>query len=139
MTTYEEIYDFFLSKIEDYQIKEQLETKTDIALDFLFTLLRSSIPKFTYSVVDLSDRSDDGKYFNIQLDHMEKEILGTLMVIEYLSPKILRDELLEEKLGSKDFRLFSPANQLKELRALRDSYKTEANSLMSEYYYRRGI
>ncbi len=138
-TSYELIYSIFLGKIEDFDIKEQLELEYDIAQELLFDFLRSAIPKFTYSIKDLSNRDDLFNQFNLVLNDMEKEILATLMVVEYLSPKILKDELLENHLGSKDYRIFSPANQLKEVRELRESFKSEANSLMVEYYYRQGL
>ncbi|MGM7720497.1 hypothetical protein [Metabacillus sp. Hm71] len=139
MTTYDEIYSRFLGKIEDYEIKEKLQLEYEFALELLLDFLKSAIPKFTYSTKNLSDRDDTLSRFNFELNEMEKEILSTFMVVEYLSPKILRDEYLEDRLGSKDFRSFSPANQLKELRELRQSFKSEANSLMIEYYYRQGV
>lgn len=139
MTAYEEIYARFLGKIEDYEIQEKLQLEYEFVQELLYDFLKSSIPKFTYSVKDLSNRDDTLLQFNIQLTDMEQEILSTLMVVEYLSPKILRDELLEDKLGSKDFRIFSPANLLKEVRELRQTFKSEANSLMIEYYYRNGM
>lgn len=139
MTPYSEIYEIFLGKIEDYEIKKKLELEFEFAQEMLFDFLRSAIPKFTYSTKDLSNRDNTLLQFNIQLTDMEKEILSTLMIVEYLSPKILRDEYLENHLGSKDYRTFSPANQLKEVKELRESIKSEANSLMIEYYYRQGL
>jgi len=139
MTPYSEVYAYFLGKIEDYEIHQKLQLDYEFAQELLYDFLKSSIPKFTYSTKDLSDRDDLLQQFNITLTEMEKEILSTLMVVEYLSPKILRDELLEERLGSKDFKLFSPANQLKEVRELRQTFKDEANALMIEYYYRVGF
>lgn len=138
MTPYSSIFDLFLSKIEDYEIKNDILTDPDFANEILLGFLKSAIPKFTYSTKDLSDRDDTLLQFNIDLSSMEQEILSTLMVVEYLSPKILRTDLLENNLGSKDFRQYSPANQIKEVRELRESIKTEANSLMVEYYYRQG-
>lgn len=139
MTTYEDVYSLFLSKIEDFDIKNTMELDYELGQELLNDFLKSSITKFTYCVKNLFDRDDNFGQFNIELSEMEKEILSTLMVVEYLSPKILRDELLENNLSSKDYRLFSPANQIKEVRELRELYKSEANSLMIEYYYRQGL
>lgn len=138
-TQFDEVYAIFLSKVDDYDIQKKLELDFDFAQELMFDFLKSAIPKFTYSTKDLSNRDSILLQFNLQLSDMEKEILGTLMVVEYLSPKILRDELLLDRLGSKDFRTFSPANLLKETRELRESFKSEANSLMVEYYYRQGF
>ncbi|WP_409971652.1 hypothetical protein [Bacillus sp. Bva_UNVM-123] len=139
MTTYDNVYELFLSKVEDFELQKKLELELNFANEVMFDFLKSAIPKFTYSVKDLSNRDDILLQFNFILSEIEKEILATLMVVEYLSPKILRDEFLESRLGSKDYREFSPANQLKELKDLRKIFKDEANLLMIEYYYRQGI
>lgn len=134
-TLYEEIFERFTSKIEDYDLLGMFQDEIE---EILADFLRSSIPKFTYCAKDLANRDDVLKQFNIELIDMEKEILSLLMVVEYLSPKIIRSELLEQRLGSKDFQLWSPANQLKETRELRESAKNEAKNLMVEYYYLYG-
>lgn len=136
-TTYDEIYNLFLNKINDYFIKKQLETNLSFAKDILLGYLQSAIPKFTYCVKDLDDRDDVVSTFNIKLNSMEKEILSSLMVVEHLTPKIIRDEYLENRLGSKDYSEFSPANQLKQLRELKSEFVSSANTLMLEYYYRQ--
>nr|BDD47809.1 hypothetical protein 10 [Bacillaceae bacterium] len=139
MTTFEEVYSRFLGKIEDYEIHEKLQLDYEFAQELLLDFLKSAIPKFTYSTKDLSNRDDVLLKFNIQLTEMEKEILSTLMVVEYLSPKVLKEEYFASRLGSKDYREYSPANMLKEAREVRKSFKSEANSLMIEYYYRQGL
>ena len=135
MTTFNEIYNRFLSKIEDYDLLESLidEENSEAVTQELYGFLQSSIPKFTYGIDRLKDRNETS--FSNELTELEKEIVSTLMVIEYLSPKILRTEFLEQRLGSKDYRLFSPANQMKEVREIRESFKREANQLMTEYYF----
>lgn len=138
-TSYYEIYDLFLRKINDFFILNQLENNIEFANDLLMGYLRSAIPKFTYSSKDLSKRNDELFQFEYTLTDMEKEILAVLMIVEYLSPKIIRDEFLENRLGSKDYNEFSPANQLKQLRELSKGVMDDANLLMIEYYYRQGV
>lgn len=138
-TSYEEIYDLFLNKIHDYYIKNQIETNIDFAKDIMLGYLRSSIPKFSYCEHDLSNRNDTLNQFNKHLSDIEKEILSLLMVVEYLSPKMLREEYLQNRLGSKDYDTFSPSNQLNQLRELKKDVVQDANILMIEYYYRQGI
>lgn len=137
-TPYDDIYGMFLSKTEDYDIAKRISEDPDKGKELLLEFLVSAIPKFTYSIKNLSDRSDLSHQFNIYLSDLEKEILAVLMVVEYMSPKMLRSDLLENTLGSKDFKSWSPANQIKEIRAVRETYQREANSLMTEYYYRQG-
>ncbi|MBL4950990.1 hypothetical protein JK635_01890 [Neobacillus sp. YIM B02564] len=83
----------------------------------------------------LSDRDEDLKQFNNDLTDEEKEILSILMIVEYLTPKLLTDELLKQTLNSKDYYLSSQANHIKEIRELRDKYQQEANSLMILYTF----
>lgn len=138
-TSYEEIYDLFLNKIHDYYIKNQIETNIDFAKDIMLGYLRSSIPKFSYCDVDLSNRDDTLNQFNVNLSDIEKEVLSILMVVEYLSPKMLREEFLQNRLGSKDYNSHSPSNQLNQLRELKKDVVNDANLLMTEYYYRQGV
>lgn len=138
-TSYSDVFDLFLNKINDYFIKNQLELNIVFANEILLGYLRSAIPKFTYSTKDLSKRDDDLFQFNVCLTDMEREILSILMVSEHLSPKIVSEDYVYSKLGSKDYNQFSPYNQLAQLRALRESIKDEANLLMIEYYYRQGV
>lgn len=138
-TSYSEVYNSFLSKIDDYYIKSQLQLDREFAEDMMLDYLKSATSKFTYSAKDLSKRDDVLQHFNEELTNMEVEILAMLMIAEYLSPKIVRDEFLENRLGSKDYSEFSPANQLKQLRELKKSIVDEVNVLMIEYYYRQGV
>ena len=149
-TKFDEIYDIFLGKIEDYDVLDTIneiqdqfngdeEKIQEVLQELFFIYLRSATRKFTDCTQDLSLRDDNNYTFNIELTGMEIEILAALMVIEYLSPKIIRSETLESYLGSKDFRQYSPANQLKETKALRESIQTEASTLILDYYYRSGI
>lgn len=139
MTTYAEIYDLFLSKISDFDLLEEYNVSPDNAEDELKGYLKSALPKFTYCSKDLFDRDDTLAQFNFTLSPMEQEIISIWMLAEYLSPKIFKTELLETNLGSKDFKLYSPANQIKEVRELKESIVKEVNLLMIEYYYRQGV
>ncbi|MED4883904.1 hypothetical protein [Bacillus smithii] len=139
MTPYDEIYELFLSKIEDYALKNDLQNDLQFAKEKMFDWLKSAIPKFTYCTKDLSQRDEVNQAFTETLNDMEKEILSTLMVVEYLSPKVLRSEYFETYLGSKDFANYSPANQLKQVNNLKKSIKEEADSLMIQYYFMQDV
>ena len=108
--------------------KEDLE-------DQLYTYLRSSIVKFRYCE-KLSKRDDLSQTFTETLTDEEQEILATLMSVEYLTPKLLTDELLRQRLSSKDYTLTSQANHIKEIRSLQDRYSKEAKELMILYTYK---
>lgn len=140
-TSYEKIYDRFLSKTESHDIiKLIIEDETSVEnqefLEGMFLrLLKGALPKFIYTTSDLKDRSDENATFNYKLSEYEEEIIANFMVVEYLSTKIVRDEFTEATLGSRDFREFSPANLLNSLRELRDTFENEAIDLMNVNYY----
>ncbi|POI18401.1 hypothetical protein C2145_09725 [Bacillus velezensis] len=91
--------------------------------------------KFRRCKKDLTDRDQELKQFNEDLSDEEKEILACFMVVEYLTPKIVTADLLHQTLSSKDSKLYSQANHIKEIRELRNLIKKEAEDLMVQYTY----
>lgn len=130
-TSYENIYSRFLPKITDYSY---LNLTNEEINENLETFLKSSIIKFRYCD-KLSDRDETVKQFNKDLTEEEQEILSILMCVEFLTPKILTDDLLKQTLNSKDYRLYSQANHIKEIRTLRETFQKEANNLMILYTF----
>lgn len=130
-TSYELIYSRFIPKITDYTFAVLSDEEVEQHLE---TFLKSSIIKFRYCD-KLSDRDENIKQFNKDISEEEQEILSILMCVEYLTPKLLTDDLLKQTLNSKDYSLYSQANHVKEIRELRDKYQQEANSLMILYTF----
>lgn len=140
VTSYEMVYDRFLSKIQDYDLLNEIKTDLTFAKEMLFDYLKSALPHFTYTSINFEDVMDNtNEQFTISLSSMEKEIIARFMVVEYMSPKLLRTEMFEQRLGSKDFQNYSPGNLLKELQALREQEKSQTNTLMLQYYYMEGM
>ena len=67
------------------------------------------------------------------LTELEQEIIANMMVLEWLNPSIYHMDLLEYKLGSRDFNQFSPAGLLKELKSLKKETLSEIDSLIVKY------
>lgn len=130
-TSYEDIYARFTPKITDFHFATLSDFEAE---EYFETFLKSSIIKFRYCN-KLTDRDENLKQFNKDLTEEEQEILSILMSVEFLTPKLLTDELLKQTLNSKDYSLYSQANQIKEIRELRDKYQQEANSLMILYTF----
>jgi hypothetical protein len=134
-TPFSDVYVFFTSKISDYSFLNLFQDELE---DTLEPYLNSASVKFKRCKKDLSDKDTTLKTFNSDLSDEEKEILSTLMTVEYLSPKLITSDLLQQTLGTKDYKLYSQANHIKEIRELRDLYKKEANQLMMDYSYLNG-
>lgn len=127
-TRFEEIYDIFLSQINDPVF---IENDEDDQLKYRYLL--NSIPRFSKCKKDLSDR--DEEKFNIELSDEEKLILGTLMVIEYLNPQIMSLKHTQQFLNSKDFKLSSQSNHLDKMLTLQAQKRREVNKLIIDYTY----
>lgn len=131
-TPFKEIYDRVYNKISDYSFTKLTQDEVE---DVLESFLLSALVKFKTCKKDLSNRDLTLKQFNEDLTDEEKEILATLICVEYLTPKLITDELLQQRLSTKDYNLYSQANQIKEIRELRDKFKSEANQMMINYSY----
>ena len=134
-TPYSKIYDRMLAKITDYDLAFIPEA------DLRFMLrgwLNSSISKFRKCASNLADRDDELEVFNVDLVDEEIEILALLMVCEWLEPQINSVTLTHQMFGGKEEKFYAQANQLAELKALRDDTRTEARKLMRDYTYFSG-
>ena len=129
MTKYREVYDYFLSLIDDpYYFLEREDSD-----ELMYRYLLNSIPKFRRCKQDLKDRNTEG--FNVDLTDFEILILGNLMLVEYYNPKINTIELIKQALSWKDFSMSSQANHLNALLALKNSKQSEINQYIISYGY----
>lgn len=136
MTTIEEIYDSFLSKISDYSFLSENITQQDIE-DDLFGYFKTARTKF-YRCNNSLEVTDDGTgllTFGVDLHPMEIEVLATLMLVEYLKPQLITSETLKQSLSDKDFKIYSQASQLREIRLLYKAMIADASKLITEYTY----
>jgi hypothetical protein len=132
-TPYGDIYNRFLSKITDYDyINNQTAAELDETLE---NLLLGAIPQFRKCKVDLSNRDSTNEQFNDTLSDYEIEILSHLMVVEYMTPHLIKDDFLRQKLSTKDYRMYSQANHIKEIRLLRQLLRNESKQMINSYTY----
>lgn len=131
MTNVDSIYEVFLSKFDDYT---WLVIDKDVIRKLMNTYLKSSISKFKKTCRKELNFNSDGN-FTVELSDEEIEILAKLMLIEYLNPKIIKEENLRQNITTKDYNDFSKANLLKNLIALRNEYKYDVEFDISEYDY----
>lgn len=131
-TPFNEVYPLFLSQVTDYElaVMEEIDLEDNLQL-----WLMSSIGFFSNCKHDLSDFDLMQKQFNADLNHLEKQILSKFMVVVYLDTHLIKEDLMKQSLNSKDYRMYSPANQIKALIDLKTKINSEANTLMSRYSY----
>ena len=130
-TSYEKLYENLLPKFRSYEIP--LMTTEEVK-DYLHDFLVPAISRFHVCRKDLNDRDDVLQRFNINLSDIEIEILSNYLLIEYIDSEYIRTpSILKVQLPSSDFKVFSPANFLDKLVAMRTAYTKENETLLSRY------
>ena len=71
--------------------------------------------------------------YDEDLTELEQEIVANMMVVEWINPILYHSDLLEQRLGSKDFQMYSQGNHVKELKDLKKETQSEINSLLVKY------
>ena len=134
-TPYVEIYAMFLSDIKDRKLVDLLSPDElgDILEDYLY---ESADIHFKKCYQDLSDRDDELKQFNVDLTNEEQRILAKGMKLKWISSNFVANEqLLNARLTTKDYNIFSPANQLKVLTEIEKEFKRELKAFIIRYQY----
>jgi transketolase C-terminal domain/subunit len=142
----DEVYDFFLSSITDYTFISNTITDDELE-ETLFSYFKKARIKFrkcknnlsTYENEEgkqyLAKKQEDGTIVATGLTADEVNILAQCMLIEYMKQQLFSTETLKQSLSDKDFRIYSQANQLRELNLLYRLTQKEANKLITQYTY----
>lgn len=129
-TPFSDIYNLFLSQIKDYELALMEETVLE---ENLRLWLMSAIPFFHSCRKNLNKLDSGLAVFDEELTLNEQILLAKYMTYSYVSTFLLREENLSQALNSKDYRMYSPANQLKALQSLCEHIKREGSTLQSQY------
>lgn len=130
-TSYEKLYENLLPKFRSYEIPLM---STEEVKDYLHDFLIPAISRFHVCRKNLNDRDDILQRFNIELSDIEIEILSNYLLIEYIDSEYIRTPtILKVQLPSNDFKVFSPANFLDKLVAMRTTYTRENETLLTRY------
>ena len=135
MTYFEDVYEFFLSKIKSYDLAELTE---DEIKEELNSLIKLALPKCTVFKGKVKLDQDNECIIIKGKDSLsleEMEILSLAMLLQYISPLIARDENLKQTLSSKDFSSTSQANHLEKLLILKKSIDADLNYAMNSYTF----
>lgn len=131
MTPYQDVFDRFDSKITDYELDSLTESEQD---DIKTQKMNSAIANYFSVKVDLS-RDDATLTFDNDLPELVQEVIALYMVMEWLRPFKNNVDYLESYLNSREFKNFSPANKLKEVRETYKQAKLDASRLEIKYSY----
>ena len=124
MTSYEKIYNRFLSRVTDFNLAELDDYTLN---EMLKNWLYSAIIK-TRTKSDLS-RDDESEVFVNELTDLDVELLAMGMVLAWLDQTINSTELTLMMLGGKEEKFYSQSAHISELRALRSDTLREMQQL----------
>lgn len=131
-TPYSKIYDRFLSSITDYDLAY---LPNDDMENMVHGWLLRAIADFYNCKVDLDDRDDEIRCFNVDLSNWEIDVLAKFMVAAWLNDQIASVNLTLQMFGGKEEKYYSQAQHLSSLVALRDSIRTEARKMSRDRSY----
>ena len=102
-TTYDKVYNRALAKIQDFDLANLPDRDLE---EMLHGWLISAIAKFRQCKSDLSDRDEELRQFNVDLEDEEVEILAIMVVREWLAPQVHSVLLTKQIFGGKEEQLW---------------------------------
>lgn len=135
-TPYSDVYERALFKVKDIKLAELCESQRRYVLkNFLY----SAISDFSNKCKkNLERRDDNTEEFSEDLTNEEKEILALGVAYYWLSAQVMNRELLKNKLSTKDYSYFSPANLMREVNEFRADVRKEYKHRITNYTYDHG-
>lgn len=127
MTPFQEIYDNLKSKIITYEF---LDLSVSEENEILELKLKSALAKYDFAKNITMNTTT--KAFNRLLNPSEIEILTYGLLVEWLMPRVYNIEILETRLASNEFKTYSAANHLSELRALLNDARIQFENLKTK-------
>ena len=124
MTSYEKVYNRFLSRTTDFNLAELDDYTLN---EMLKSWLHSAVVK-TRTSSNLSCNDED-EVFENDLTNLDIELLAMGMTLAWLDQTLNSTELTLQFLGGKEEKFFSQANHISELRALRADTLREMQQL----------
>ena len=131
VTSFKEMYDFFLSGITDDMFLELTKQDTEKMLE---EILIAALPHFEFPRwADPFDLDFDGKQFNVKLTVEEKLIIRNYMIAEWIGFQLATVDLIRQKYSGSDFSFTSQAAHMKQLIAMKEEYEQKGFHLQRLY------
>lgn len=134
MTSFETIYNTFLSKITDDMYMELSKEET---MSLLLELFENSLHWFEFPRFNLYDYDREVEEYNIDLTQEEINIIATYMIVEWMGQQLATVELIRMKYSGSDFKFTSQANHLHKLQNLQKEYERKGFHLQRLYKRRK--
>lgn len=134
MTTFQNIYDDFLSSITDDMYMELTKEET---MRMLFELFQSALPWFEFPRFGLFDYDLDLESYNCTLTREEIKIISIYMIVEWIGQQLASIELTRMKYSGSDFKFTSQANHMHKLKDMQKEYERKGFHLQRLYKRRK--
>ena len=130
-TSYDLVFPKFMHEINDFDLTSltevQMKVENKLTLSKAVTLFKKCKQVLT--------RDDTTETFTNTLTEEEMWILADYMRKVWLDEKINNGELLKLRLTDKDFKTFSPADQLGTMNKIKTVYDKELKLKVNDYLY----
>lgn len=133
-TTFQEMYDFFLSGITDDMF---MELTVEDTKEMLFEIMIGALPHFEFPRKNISDLNLQDKCFMCKLTLEEMSIIRAYMIVEWIGYQLASIENIRQKYSGSDFAFTSQANHIGQLISLSEKYKEKGYHLQRLYGRRR--
>ena len=134
---YNDIFESFLGEITDYDLAALAESEADQQMtEWLNKAVHNMFIYDLFSSAELDDETQTFEYemavgwSDIADAGFIKNLLGKAMAYEWVSPKVNNIDNLYSFFGNSDQKWYSQANQLAQLRGLRDDLNTQIRDLV---------
>lgn len=134
MTSFDDIYKIFLSKITDDMYMELTPEDT---VELLNDLLLGSLHYFEFPRQNINDIDLDAQYFMVDLTPEEQNIIATYMIVDWLGQQLASVENVRMKYSGSDFKFTSQANHMQKLLQLKKDYERIGFHLQRLYKRRK--
>ena len=136
VTSFEEMYDFFLAGITDDMFMEMTKEDTEALLE---EILLAGLPHFEFPRKNIFDLDLDNKNFGDKLTQEEMMIIRQYMISEWIGYQLANIDLVKQKYSGSDFKFTSQASHLKQLISLKKEYETKGFHLQRLYNRRKKV
>ena len=136
MTSFSEIYDFFMTTIDDYRLVNLFNTSESDFQTYLSAWLLQSIPEFTNCDQSLSYT---GTNFDATLTQKNINILVLLMKKKWFEKELENILQMTNFVQDRDFKMYSQANNMKEKRERLITLQEEVSQKLVEYGLRNSV
>lgn len=141
--TYENVFESFLGKVEDYDfVKMSIDDAYEILTDYLHSVVSQPYVRRLFASLTLDDQVQDIEFeMSYPLDpnydtDFVIEVLAKGVLVEWLKPQVRGSKLnLKQVFGTKEEKFFSQAQHVSEIRGLLNDTEIELRKLIRDRGY----